>query len=116
MLRLLTDQNFNGRVVRGLRRRLADLDLVRAFDAGLAGSEDPDLLEWAAQENRIVVSHDVNTMPAFAYDHIRDGQSMPGVFIVPTSMAIGQAIDELEFAAEAMSVEECRNQVIYFPL
>ncbi|MGH7138758.1 MAG: DUF5615 family PIN-like protein [Pirellulales bacterium] len=86
------------------------------FDAGLAGSEDPDVLEWAAQEDRVVVSHDVNTMPAFAYERVRAGQSMPGVFIVPTSMAIGQAIDELEFAVEAMPAEECRDQVIYFPL
>lgn len=116
MLWLLTDQNFNGRVLRGLRRRVRNLDLVRAFDAGLARREDADLLEWAAKENRIVVSHDVNTMPAFAYDRIRDGQSMPGVFIIPNSMAIGQAIDELEFAVEAMSAEECRDQVIYFPL
>lgn len=116
MLRLFTDQNFNGRVLRGLRRRVADLDLVRAFDVGLAGSEDPDLLDWAAKENRIVVSHDVNTMPAFAYGRVRAGQSMPGVFIVPTTMAIGQAIDELEFAVEAITAEECRYQVIYFPL
>ena len=116
MLRLFTDQNFNGRILRGLRRRAANLDLVRAFDAGLTGAEDPYLLEWASKENRIVVSHDVNTMPAFAYSRVRDGQSMPGVFIVPTSMAIGQAIDELEFAIEAMPAEECSDQVIYFPL
>ncbi|HEX7379745.1 MAG TPA: hypothetical protein VF278_21655 [Pirellulales bacterium] len=58
----------------------------------------------------------MNTMPAFAYDRVRACQSMPGVFIVPTSMVIGQAIEELEFAAEAIPAEECRNQVIYFPL
>jgi hypothetical protein len=55
-------------------------------------------------------------MPAFAYERVRRGQSMPGVFIVPTSMAIGQVIDELEFAVAAVSAEECRDQVIYFPL
>lgn len=59
---------------------------------------------------------DQNTMPAFAYDRVRAGQSMPGVFIVPTSMAIGQAIDELEFTIQGMPAEECRDQVIYFPL
>lgn len=116
MLRLLTDQNFNGRILRGLRRRVGELDLVRAFDAGLAGSEDPDLLEWAACEDRVVFSHDVNTMPAFAYDRVRHKLPMPGVFIVPTSMAIGQAIDELEFAVEAMSPDECKDQVTFFPL
>ena len=45
MLRLLADQNLNGRIVRGLRRRATALDLVRAFDAGLSSSEDPDVLE-----------------------------------------------------------------------
>lgn len=45
MLRLLSDQNLNGRILRGLRRRDAVVDLVRAFDAGLASLEDPDVLE-----------------------------------------------------------------------
>lgn len=116
MLRLLADQNFNGRILRGLRRRGAILDLVRTLDVGLASLVDPEVLEWAAKEDRIVVSHDVNTLPAFAYDRVRAGQSMPGVFIIPASMAIGQAVDELEFAAEAVAVEECKDQVIYFPL
>lgn len=116
MLRLLTDQNFNGRVLRGLRRRVAHLDVVRAFDVGLASFEDPALLDWAAKDDRIVVSHDINTMPAFAYDRVRAGLAMPGVFIVPTSMAIGLAIDALEFAAEAFSEAECRDQVVYFPI
>jgi hypothetical protein len=116
MLRLLTDQNFNGRILRGLRRRVASLDVVRTFDAGLASLEDPDVLEWAAKEERIVVSHDVNTMTAFAYNRVRMGVAMPGVFIVPTSMAIGQAIDELEFAVDEFSAADCSNRVIYFPL
>lgn len=116
MLRVLTDQSFNGRVLRGLRRRVASLDVVRAFDAGLASVDDPDVLEWASNEERIVVSHDVNSMTAFAYDRVRRGLVMPGVFIVPTSMAIGQAIDELEFAVESFSEADCRDQVIYFPL
>lgn len=116
MLRLLTDQNFNGRILRGLRRRIVSLDVVRAFDAGLASLEDSDLLEWAMKEERIIVSHDVNSMTAFAYDRVRKGLPMPGVLIVPTSMAIGQAIDELEFAVDSFSEAECRDQVIYFPL
>jgi hypothetical protein len=53
MLRLLSDQNFNGRILRGLRRRLPNLELVRALDVGLAKAEDPALLEWAAAESHI---------------------------------------------------------------
>jgi len=48
MLRLISDQNFNGRILRGIGLRIPDLDLVRALDAGLAKAPDPVLLNWAA--------------------------------------------------------------------
>ena len=83
MLRLITNHNFNGRILRGLRRRLPNLDVVRALDVGLAGVADPDLLEWAAAADRILLTHDVNTVPGFAYDRVRAGLPMPGVFLVP---------------------------------
>src|SRR3954451_17563938 len=97
MLRLISDQNFNGPILRGLFRRQPDLDLVRAFDVGLASAADPELLAWAAQERRILLTHDVNTIPGFAYDRVRRGEPMPGVFPVSDTMPIGQAITELLF-------------------
>ncbi len=56
MLRLLADENFNGDIVRGLLLRQADLDLVRVQDVGLAGAEDPQLLAWAAENDRILLT------------------------------------------------------------
>jgi hypothetical protein len=47
MLRLLSDENFNGDIVRGLLLRQNDLDIVRVQDVGLDGFQDPDILEWA---------------------------------------------------------------------
>lgn len=44
MLRLLTDENFNKYIVRGLYRRYPDLDLLSVRDAGLASQQDPILL------------------------------------------------------------------------
>ncbi len=58
MFRLLIDQNFNYRIIRGLRLRMPALDMVFAADAGLGRFDDPDLLDWAAEESRITVSHD----------------------------------------------------------
>ena len=58
MLRLLSDENFHGDIVRGLRRRFSELDLVRVQDAGLSGIDDPALLSWASKENRILLTHD----------------------------------------------------------
>ncbi len=48
MLRLVSDENFKGEIVRGLRRRLPDLDLVRVQDVGLREADDPPILSWAA--------------------------------------------------------------------
>jgi hypothetical protein len=45
VLRLISDQNFNGRVLRGLRRRIPDLDIVRTQDVDLARAGDEALLE-----------------------------------------------------------------------
>jgi predicted nuclease of predicted toxin-antitoxin system len=50
MLRLLADENLNGNIVRGIRRRIDGLDLVRVQDLGLTGADDPTVLAWAAEQ------------------------------------------------------------------
>jgi hypothetical protein len=80
MLRLISDQNFSGRTLRGIGLRIPDLDLVRALDAGLAKAPDSVLLQWAAVEDRILLTHNVNTIPGFAYDRVRVVLECPGDF------------------------------------
>jgi predicted nuclease of predicted toxin-antitoxin system len=63
MLRLLADENFNGDIVRALLLRQPDLDIVRVQDVGLAGLDDPDILDWAAANDRIILTHDRATLP-----------------------------------------------------
>jgi len=58
MVRLLSDENFNGEIVRGLLLRRPDLDLCRVQDVGLEAADDPTILEWAAANNRIVLTYD----------------------------------------------------------
>jgi len=53
MLKLASDENLNNNIVRGLLRKMPDLDIVRIQDAGLIGADDQTVLEWAAQENRV---------------------------------------------------------------
>ena len=60
MLRLAADENFNNDIVRGLLRLRLELDVVRVQDVGLSGADDPTVLEWAAQEERILLTHDVS--------------------------------------------------------
>lgn len=39
MIRLLSDEDFNGRIVHGLLLRKSDLDLLRVQDVGLGGAD-----------------------------------------------------------------------------
>ena len=81
-MRWLADENFNNDIVRGLRRRNPSIDIVRAQDAGLTGVDDQVLLAWAAEQERVLLTHDVSTITAYAYRRVRNGDRMPGVFQV----------------------------------
>jgi predicted nuclease of predicted toxin-antitoxin system len=70
MLRLLADENFNGDIVRALLLRQPDLDIVRVQDVGLAGVSDPDILAWAAEHDRIILTHDRATFPDYAFERL----------------------------------------------
>jgi Domain of unknown function (DUF5615) len=116
MLRLVSDENFKGDIVRGLVRRHSELDIVRVQDVGLMQTPDPDILEWAASQGRVLLSHDVSTVPPAAYQRIGDGKPMPGVFIVPDRMPIAQAIDEILFLSVDAEADEWKDQVLFLPL
>ena len=79
MVPLLADENFNHRVLRGLRRRLSTLDCIPAQETDAYQCEDPEVLEWAALHNRVVLTHDVNTMIKYANNRLFAGQPLPGM-------------------------------------
>ena len=78
MIRLLADENFNGRILRGLLRRCPDCDIVRVQDVGLSGEEDPAILAWASHDVRILLTHDAKTVPAFAKERVKAGEKIKG--------------------------------------
>jgi hypothetical protein len=116
VLRLAVDENFSGRVVRGLRRRVPELDLVRVQDASLPGAGDAAVLEWAAREGRELLIHDVWTLTGHALARVRAGQPMPGVVEVGRRVPIGPAIVDLALLAGASREGEWEGQVVYLPL
>ena len=115
MIRLASDQNFNHDIVRGLLRRLPNLDVRSVQDAGLSQAEDPAVLEWAAGEGRVLLTHDRSTMPGYANERVARGQRMPGVFIVDDHSPLRAVIDDLELAAVCSRDDEWEGQVAYIP-
>lgn len=116
MLKLLFDENLNQRILRGLKLSLPSLDYVVAQDVGLKGVEDAEVLAWAATENRTLVTHDLKTIPRYAYARVDDGQAMAGVIAFAETLPIGQAIEELATVIECSEQDEWVNQVVYLPL
>ena len=116
MLKLAAGENFNNNIVRGLLRRKPDLDIVRIQDVGLSGADDPTILEWAAQDDRVLFTHDVSTITHYAYERLRAGKRMPGVFEVSCNIPIGVAIADILLLAEYSLDDEWEGQVRYLPL
>jgi len=94
-MKFLADENFDNTIIRGLLRRQPDIDIVRVQDVGLSGKDDPTVLEWAAQERRILLTHDVATITRYAYEWMADGKSMPGVIEVTSATSIGRTIEDI---------------------
>lgn len=116
MFKLLSDENFNADIVRGLLLRNPDLDMVRVQDIDLAGAEDPVVLAWAAENGRIVLTHDRATLPDYAYERLIASTMMPGVFVVHDRLSVGQAIQELALVLTCSEASEWVDRVLYLPL
>lgn len=114
MLRLASDADVHGEIIRGLRRRLPEIDLVRAQGALPEGTRDLKVLAWAAAENRVLITNDRNTMVGFAYQRVAAGEQVPGLIVTTNEQSIGSAIDDIVLIAEYMSEEEIRDQVVVF--
>ncbi|MDQ3005872.1 MAG: DUF5615 family PIN-like protein [Chloroflexota bacterium] len=116
MLLLVADENFNNDILRGLLRRNPSLDIVRIQDVGLTHATDPEVLEWAAQENRVLLTHDQNTVTKFAYQRAIEGKPMPGVIEVNRSVPMSVAIDDILLLAVVSESGELEGQIVYLPL
>lgn len=115
MLRLAADENFDHTILCALRRRWPDLDLLTAQSAGLRGASDPVVLEWAAEEGRILLTHDVTTLVGFAYERVAAGLPMPGVFMVAEQAPIGDVLEERSFYVEVGEADDPRDLVAFIP-
>ena len=90
--------------------------MVRVQDMGLYSASDQDVLAWAAQANRILLTHDVTTVPSFAYDRVRSGMDMPGVIIVPHDLPIGRVIHDVMLMLEYSLDGEWNDRVVHLPI
>lgn len=116
MIRVLADENFNGDLLRALCAAEPDLDVVRAQDCGLEGAPDSELLEWAAHEKRVLLTHDRRTIPSYVAQ--RPDLNLPvfGVIEVKLSASMKVLVEHILMILSIIEEQEWVGQVLYIPI
>lgn len=114
--RFLADEDLRSSIIRAVRQRAPKLEFVTVIDAYLSSAPDEEVLEFAWQHELLVVSHDVNTMKAFAAKRVANGRGLRGLFLAPQRSAIRLVAESLVLIWEASEFEEWRDRIVYLPL
>ena len=97
-------------------RRNPMIDLVRVQDVGLSGADDPAVLKFAADQGRVLLTHDIITLIGYAYQRVDAGLPIPGVLEVRRSLSTRAIIEDLLLISECSEPADWEGQVRYLPL
>jgi uncharacterized protein DUF5615 len=109
------DADLNQIIVLATIRREPAIDFQMAVIAGLTGLDDVQVLERAAREGRVLVTHDRKTMPRYFSEFIAK-QSSPGLLIVPQYLSVAAAVEDLILIWSATEAEEWVDRIGFLPL
>ena len=119
MLRLIVDENVHGALIPGLhgyaQEQDCEVDVVSAVGVGLGARPDQEILEYAAQNERVVVTLDVTTLIGYANDRVRAGVPMPGVIVLRAGLASAMWIEHLVMTATCYDPCDMANLVRFLP-
>ena len=116
MISFLADADLNKAIVSGCKRIDPGIDFLTSHAAGLHGLPDLEVLAIASEHGRILVSHDLKTMPRHFGAFIEAGGSSPGLLLVQQYSSIGEVIDDLVLIWAASDSSEWRNRFVEIPL
>ncbi|MEH1929690.1 DUF5615 family PIN-like protein [Nostoc sp.] len=109
------DADLNQAIVTGVLQQEPTIDFQTALAAGLEGVKDSEVLAIAAQQRRILVSHDRKTMPSEFAEFITSNHSA-GVIIISQKLPVEVAIEELLIIWAVSNAEEWIDRIAKLPL
>lgn len=115
MIRFQADADLSHDIVLAVRRREPTIDFASALEGGIVGLRDPEVLEIAAQQQRILITHDRRTIPGHFRDLLDAGKSSPGVFIVSQFESIAAVVEALVMVWAASEPADWRYQIRHLP-
>jgi Domain of unknown function (DUF5615) len=114
--RFLADEDLRNSIVHAVRRMESDVDITTLVDAGQSSASDEEVLDYAWEHQRLLLSHDVNTMRSLAEQRIANGAGMHGLFLVPQSRPTRPVAESVVLIWSASEFEEWRDRIVYLPL
>lgn len=112
-IRFLADEDLHGAIIDGLRAREPAIDILDVKDSGLRKTRDSDLLELAAIEHRIVLSHDRGTMSRHYRDRLLAGHPTAGLILISQRAQLGDVIEYLILVWAAMERHEWAGRIVF---
>lgn len=86
---------------------------MRAQDVDLGGTNDEVILDWAAENHRVLLTYDRDTVPGLAYERVAQNRDMPGVIVLKDGDSFGDLVDEVLLIAFEMETDEIKDRVLF---
>ena len=115
-VRYQADNDLKKAIIRGVLRNEPAIDFRSAQSANLDSIQDIEVLHLAAIDERILVSHDVSTMPPSFEQFTGSGGGSPGLFLIPQDKPLSAVIESLVLVWLASEASEWHNRLVWLPL
>ncbi|HLX06791.1 MAG TPA: DUF5615 family PIN-like protein [Thermoanaerobaculia bacterium] len=102
-------------ILLAVARQEPAVDFRSAAEAGLVALADKEVLAFAAEAGRVLVSHDLKTMPRHFGEFVQSSQS-PGALLIPQRLPVPEAAEQLIMIWAASDPEEWVNRICVLPL
>jgi hypothetical protein len=113
-IRFQADADLRVPIIKGLKRREPSVDFATAHEAGLAGIDDRAVLAHAASNGRVLVSHDVSTMPE-EFSRFIQARTSPGVILISQDLSYREAIEGLLRVWSSTEAKDWENVLSFLP-
>jgi hypothetical protein len=118
-LQFLLDENIPGSIRTAIDRHNESsqdfLDVIRVGEPEdlPLGSNDPSILMWSEQQDRLLLTKDTSTIPAYLAEHLSDGRSCPGILMLTKGISITHLVEYLVLVAYASDAVAWQNRIEY---
>lgn len=113
--RFQADADLNETIVLATLRQEPSIDFQTATIGGIRGLPDLEVLALAASLGRVLVTHDLKTMPRHFADFIA-GAPSSGVLLVPQYLPVSVVSEQILLIWSATDSSEWRNRLFYLPI